>query len=322
MRTLLTFHSILAEQMDRFVVLKRMQGYDYTDQTRTLGYFDDFLIAEEPQPQEGRLTLDMLDRYVATTAHLAPYSRQTRLSSLRQFSHYLHARNPNSIALPKDILPRRWRTIRFCRIKPEQVADLMTATATVLPAGGIRARSVGVLIGLLYSTGLRIGEALSLTLADIDPDASTLHVAKGKFGKQRLVSLSPSTLAALTHYLSIRERYASTSKGAPLFIGNYDTVLTYGQAYRAFVRLCRHCGVQGDPPPRPHDLRHNFACEVLARWRQAGMDIHAFLPVLTTAMGHVKISGTQVYLHVDAVGLQNAAAAFEAYITTHQESTK
>jgi len=319
MKTVFTYHSALAEQMDRFVAFKRMQGYDYTDQARTLSYFDRFLAG---QPPNRCLTLDTLQRYVATTAHLKAYSRKTRLASLRQFSHYLHARCPSEAVLPKDILPRHRRTIRFCPIESEQVTSLMAAAHTVLTGGAFRAHSISVLIGLLYSTGLRVAEALSLTLDDIDPDCSILHVEKGKFGKERLVPMSPSTLTAVTGYLTIRQRHASTSKSSPLFIASYDKALTHDQAYRAFIRLCRHCGVRGESPPRLHDLRHNYACRVLAGWRQAGMDINALLPVLATAMGHVKIFDTQIYLHIDAVALQNAAATFKSHITAHQEFTK
>ena len=322
MNTVLTYHSMLAAEMDRFVAFKRMQGYDYTDQARTLSYFDRFLVAEEQQAPGRHLRLDTLERYVATTAYLPAYSRKTRLASLRQFSRYLHARYPDSVVLPKDILPRHRRTIRFCRIEPEEVVEMMAATATILPSDGIRARSIGVLIGLLYSTGLRIGEALNLTLGNIEPDCSILHAVKGKFSKKRLVPMSPSTLRALTRYLADRERHASTSSSSPLFIGAYNTALTYAQVSHAFRRLCRHCGVRGDPPPRLHDLRHNYACRVLTLWRQAGMDINALLPVLATAMGHVKIFDTQIYLHIDAVALQDAADTFKSHITTHQELIK
>ncbi|MCK5803153.1 MAG: tyrosine-type recombinase/integrase [Lentisphaeria bacterium] len=313
-----TFHSPLARAMADFVSFKRMQGYDYTDQARNLSYFDRFLVEDTQQSSDRLLTLETMERYVATTAHLTDDSRMTRLAAPRQFSRYLQARNPASAIFPERILPRHRRTIRFFPITPEQVVDLMAATDICLRSGGIRVHSIGVLIGLLYSTGLRIGEALSLTVADIDVDRSTLHVVRGKFGKERLVPMSRSTLTELTGYLTAREPHMGNSRSSPLFIGSYDTALTYGQAHYWFGRLCRHCAIQGDPPPRLHDLRHNYACQVLAHWRRADMDINALLPVLTTAMGHVRIFDTQIYLHIDAVALQNAATAFKSYITTQQ----
>lgn len=319
MTTITEFHSMLARRMHDFVSFKRMQGYDYTDQARTLGYFDRFLLEEVGPEQDPGLALSTLQRYVDTTKHLKTFSRSTRIASVREFTRYLHARQPDSAILPKNILPRYQRTIRFFPITPRQVADLMGATAAVLPVGSIRIPSVRLLVGLLYSTGLRISEALALTLGDIDRERLTLHVVCGKFGKERLVPMSPSTLTAVVDYLDIREPQASNSSSAPLFLAAYDTAMNYGQAYRCFKRLYQHCGIEGEPSPRLHDLRHNYACRRLALWRKAGVDINAMLPVLATAMGHVNIFATQRYLHVDAVSLLDASEKFNHYVTQNQE---
>ena len=319
MNKMICFHSVLAKQMQQFVAFKRMQGYDYTNQARTLSYFDTFLI-EELDGESLCLNLNALQGYVATTAHLEGFSRRTRLSSLREFSRYLHARVPNSALLPRDIVPRRHPTVRFYRIEPEQVADLMASTTTALPPNCIQPHAIRLLIGLLYCTGLRIREALNLTLGDIDAPRSRLHVAKGKFSKQRLVPISPSTLTALNDYLSVRSSHAGTGSSSPLFIGAYDKALSYCQAYDGFQRLCRHCGMGGKPLPRLHDLRHNYACRRLALWRQEGRDVNAMLPVLATAMGHVNIFHTQIYLHIEPSELHDAATRLRARLNTHLEN--
>jgi site-specific recombinase XerD len=319
MNQIVSFHSALAEQMQQFVAFKRMQGHDYSSQARTLSYFDRFLFEAFDCVQAQCLSLEALQGYVATTIHLEGYSRCSRLSSLREFTRYLHARSPSSALLPRDIVPRPKAVVRFYRITPEQVADIMAASATVLPANSIRTHSIGVLIGLLYCTGLRISEALSLTLGDIDMQRSVLHVAKGKFSKQRLVPVSPSTLTALSSYLSVRSSHAGTGRYSALFIGSYDKALSRQQAYRGFLRLCRHCGFSDKPSARLHDLRHNYACRRLALWREEGRDIHAMLPVLATAMGHISIVNTQVYLHVELGELRHAATLLNTHINTNSE---
>jgi len=320
MSKMICFQSFLAEQMQQFVAFKRMQGYDYTNQARTLSYFDSFLLHECACVQASCLDLIVLQDYVATTAHLEGFSRRTRLSSLREFSRYLHARDSQSALLPRDIVPRRKPTVRFYRIEPEQVAELMAATATALPPNRVQPRALHMLIGLLYCTGLRIREALNLTLGDIDAKRSVLYVAKGKFGKPRLVPVSSSTLAALDRYRAFRRRYASTGRSSPLFIGAYNKALSYCQAYDGFQRLCRHCGLDCKPLPRLHDLRHNYACRRLALWREEGKDVNAMLPVLATTMGHVNIFHTQIYLHIEPSELHDAAARLRIHINTHLEN--
>ncbi len=215
-----------------------------------MSYFDSFLLEQFDGEHEQWWKLHTLQSYLQTIAHLETFSRRATLSSLREFTRYLHARCPQSALLPREMGPRHARRVRFFRIEPEQIAALMAAAVTIVAARGIQAHTIGVLIGLLYSTGLRIREALALILADIDANRSTLYVAKGKLGKQRLVPLSPSTLAALDGYLKVRSPHAGSASDSPLLIGSYNQALSYGQAHEGFRRLCRHFGLNGPPPPR------------------------------------------------------------------------
>lgn len=319
MNKMIHFQSCLAEQMRQFVAFKRMQGYDYSASASKLSHFDRFLFEKLDDLQATCLSLDTLEGYVATSAHLEGYSRSSRLSSLREFTRYLHARTPNSALLPRDIVPRRKPVVRFYRLTREQVADMMAASERVLPPQSIRTHAIRILIGLLYSTGLRISEALALTLGDIDIQRSMLHVAKGKFSKQRLVPMSPSTLSALSTYMDIRRSHAGTGCSSALFIGAYDKALSYKQAYLGFARLCQHGGLKEKPLPRLHDLRHNYACRRLALWREEGRDVNAMLPVLATAMGHVNIMNTQIYLHMELGDLRHAATLLNSHLNTHSE---
>ena len=319
MNKIICFQSFLAEQMQQFVAFKRMQGYDYSSSACKLSHFDRFLFEEFNGLQAQCLSLETLEGYVATTAHLEGYSRCSRLSSLREFTRYLHARTPNSALLSRDIVPRRKPVVRFYRLTREQVADIMAASVSVLPPQSIHTHAIRTLIGLLYCTGLRISEALALTLGDIDMPRSMLHVAKGKFSKQRLVPMSPTTLTALSGYLDVRSSHASTGSASALFIGAYDKALSYKQAYGGFARLCRHCGLSEKPLPRLHDLRHGYACRRLALWREEGRDVNAMLPVLATAMGHVNIMNTQIYLHTELGDLRHAATLLNTHLKTYSE---
>jgi len=138
MTTAIRFHSRLAAAMDEFVADKRLQGYDYTDQARTLSYCDRFLVADGSPGAPECFTSETLRRYVASTTPLAANTRQTRLASLRQFCRWLQVRCPASALLPPDILPRQPRRVRFFPLSPAQIAELMAAAATVLAADRLR----------------------------------------------------------------------------------------------------------------------------------------------------------------------------------------
>ena len=183
-------------------------------------------------------------RLVPATAHLALSTRRTRLGTVREFSRRLHATSADSTILPRDVLPSHPRTVRFFRITPGQVVELMAAAPAVLRADSLRLQSIATVIGLLYCTGLRISEALELTLRDIAADGSVLHVVKGKLGKERLVPLSPSAYAALTGFLKVREPYTNKADSGPLFIDAGGTALTRKQVHASVKLGMVEAGIQ------------------------------------------------------------------------------
>ena len=176
-----------------------------------------------------------------------------------------------------------------------------------------------MLIGLLYVTGLRISEALALKLKHIDIDNNTVFVQKGKFGKDRYLVLEKSTMQIIRNYWEKRLKHPPTEKDAPFFITPLGKPLEYKNVAGTFRRMVRKCkiGLHSPQLPRLHDLRHSFACNCLIKWYNDGVDVNARLPVLATAMGHVNIQSTQIYLHVTSSLLQKAAKRFHHTFTAN-----
>jgi len=311
------FSSRLADRMLAFMSFKRMQGYDYVEGGMNLARFDAFMAGRScPAPL---LRREDLDAYCADLSGIPVATQAKLLSTVRQFSRYLHAFETQSALLAERILPRQPSRIRYYPLSAAQVGSLMAATSILRPREGILPSCVRFLIGLLYCTGLRLGEALALNLGDVGMKEATLFVRNGKWHKQRLVLMSNSTLEALHSWMRLRSTHAESRGNDPLLIGHWNQRLAHRQAQRAFTRLCAHCGISASPPPRLHDLRHNYACGCLQHWReQQEEDLDALLPVLANAMGHVDFRSTQHYMHIDAAALQRAGAKLH----THVYSTK
>lgn len=319
MKDIPVFASPFGDMMRDFVLFKRMQGYDYSFRASELKLFDSFLC--EHDRLESVLSDDTFRDYLAATSQLKSSTREGRLSAVRQFALYLHACRPESAIVPPGLLPRHPGAIGFHPLAPGQITELMEAAMDLHRDNGIRLFCIRFLIGLLYATGLRISEALALNLADVDRRRGTLFVRNGKFGKERIAALSASTLQAVDGWLERRSPYAGTRLDAPLLVGAYNKRLTCWQAAGAFKHLCRNCGIDGDPPARLHDLRHNFACHCLVRWREQGQDIQALLPVLANAMGHVNIYTTQVYIHTSPAILRDAGGKMHEYRIPPEEQS-
>ena len=159
------------------------------------------------------------------------------------------------------------------------------------------------LFGLLTLTGMRLAEALNLKAEDIDWEQGVLSVGRAKFQKSRLVPLHQSTLRQLRDYIKQRDQFfAARPWRQPVnrvFVSTHGTALTGPAMGDDFRMLTRRIGLRAEGAshgPRIHDLRHRFAVATLVRWYRTGKDVAPLLPVLSTYLGHVFITGTYWYL--------------------------
>ncbi len=173
------------------------------------------------------------------------------------------------------------------------------------------------LLLLLYGTGLRIGEALALTIADINLDEGYLHIRDTKFFKSRLVPMGQDLKKLMTKHVAKRCEPYSTSAQIPLFCFRDGSPLSQSAVRSAFRRLRCHAGVLREGgarrQPRIHDLRHTAAVHRLIAWYVNGADLQDLLPKLATYLGHVNLSSTQRYLTMTPELLRQASLRFEKY---------
>ena len=319
MKCLPDYQSSLTGLITEFIMFKRFQGYDYVVETGYLKQFDMFLVNRSYTGCV--LQSGIMQDYCLKTSEKSVNTRAKLHSILRHFSLHLHVIDPQSEVLPESMVPRQIKKTRFYPLNPLQIQEIMNAACSLRPKNGLRPHCIHFLIGLLYSTGLRIAEALALNLKDVDENNRTLFVHRGKFGKDRIIPMSDSTFHAVEKWLKVRSSYATNGATAPLLIAKRGKRLKYFHAKSAFIKLCALCGMADTPPPRLHDLRHNYACRCIAQWREVNEDVNALLPVLSNAMGHVDFSSTQVYIHIDAEALRQASIKFNNHHKLSQEKT-
>lgn len=173
------------------------------------------------------------------------------------------------------------------------------------------------LIWFLYGAGLRVSEALNLTLADVDLAENMLIIRQTKFYKARIVPIGPSlTRIVLGYERSYGTRFG-TDPARPLLISKRGKRLTHQCVDNAFVRLRSKAGISRSDgaryQPRLHDMRHSFAVRRLTTWYQQGADVQALLPTLSTYLGHASIVSTQVYLTMTPELLAQASLRFALY---------
>jgi integrase/recombinase XerD len=223
-------------------------------------------------------------------ADLAPSSLSRKCSALRQFYGFLIdeglRQDDPSPALPR---PRSRRPLPRL-LSHAEVEALFTRVEDEAAGDRPEALRMLVLLELLYGSGLRASELVSLPLAAVPRDAPFLHIT-GKGGQQRMVPVSGPAMAALSRWLAVRSAQASKF----LFPSRGES----GHLTRIrLFQLLRELAARADIAPEklsPHVLRHAFATHLL----EGGADLR----VLQTLLGHADIATTQIYTHVDSARL-------------------
>ena len=217
---------------------------------------------------------------------LGPSSAAREMSAVRAFLTFAAEDEGNVPQLPKTRAPKRPRTLP----RPASPADAIALAEDVGAASDdwVGKRDLAILL-LLYGSGLRIAEAMSLT-ANVLPIGRTLRVL-GKRGKTRVVPVVEAVREAITIYaLDCPWPLVGVT---PLFVGVRGGPLNPDLVRRA-VRNARHR--LGLPDTlTPHALRHSFATHLLA----GGADLRS----LQELLGHASLSSTQIYTQVDAAQL-------------------
>ena len=222
-------------------------------------------------------------------ADLAPSSLARKCSALRQFYGFLVDEGLRSDD-PSPALPRPRSRRPLPRLLGHAEVEALFARAEE-EAAGDKAEAVRMLalLELLYGSGLRATELVSLPLAAVPRDAPFLTVT-GKGGQQRMVPVSTRAKHALSRWLELRP-----GRGKALFpSSSREGHLTRIRLFQLLRALAARAGI--DPEKvSPHVLRHAFATHLL----EGGADLR----VLQTLLGHADISTTQIYTHVDSARL-------------------
>lgn len=232
-----------------------------------------------------------------------------RLMAVRGFTRYLSAIDPRTEVPPAGLVSYRpSRRVPYL-FSDEDVAAVVRATRASTPFA-FRAETLDTLIVLLAVTGMRVGEALRLDCCDLDWGQAVIKVRDTKFGKDRDVVVSASTVDALAAYRSRRDRtQPATSR---LFVSLAGTPVIYANFAHTFRHAVLASGVGAGERPHVHDLRHSFAVRTLLGWYRAGLDVEALLPRLSTYLGHREPRFTYRYLTATPELLGQAAARLDA----------
>jgi len=267
-----------------------------------------------------------VQNYLAGTGPITTFWHR-KFEALNGFYRYAVSRGHTSLSPLPTILPKRPALFQPYIYPPDEYHKLLEMTQVLAksPRCQVQPATFRTLLLLLYGTGLRISEALSLTLKEVDLSARLLTIHDTKFFKTRWVPIGPQLNTVLVAYAKVRRQLPRPARNeSTFFVTRNGTALTRGLAERMFRLLCEHAGIRrtdgGRFQPRLHDIRHTFALNRLISWYRQGADVQRLLPCLSTYLGHVDVTATQRYLTMTPELLHEASLRFRRYAMEGGES--
>lgn len=308
----------LSTVIDSYVDFKRGLGMRLSSEAVMLRAFGKAMGDIDIAQVRPSAVQSFFDRKRPVTSTLSQY-----LSVLRSFYRYAVGRGfTTSVPLPAR-LPKIPSPPAHYIYTADELQRLLAATAVLHTRWSPwRPRTFRTFLLLLYGTGLRLAEALSLTMRDVDLANAVIRVRHGKFFKSRLVPTGPRLTRVLADHASFRRhRQPLPDHEDSAFFANRKGYYWDKRSTQLYFRkVCQRAQIvrhsDGRSPgqqPRLHDIRHTAAQHRLGAWYRSDQDVQLLLPQLATFLGHRDITGLQVYLHMTPELLRAASVRFQSY---------
>lgn len=299
--------SELHRHVEDYLTLRRSLGFKLRLHGDVLPQFADYLEAAGA----ATLTTEHAVSFAQLPKGVQPIHWAQRLTMVRGFARYLRSIDPATEVPPHDVFGARYQRPTPYLWEEAEVLGLMEAAGQLQPT--LRAITYETLFGLLWSTGMRIGEVIGLERGDVDLSAGVLTIREAKGGRSRLVPLEQGATDALGSYASRRDLLCPEPKSQAFFVSSVGTTLLPQLVGSTFDQIAIAIGLRTETKwPRIHDLRHAFAVRVLVSWYRSDVDAAGRMALLSTYLGHVNPVDTYWYLSVSPELIELVAARLDS----------
>lgn len=297
------YQSVFRDIFTLFVEEKRNLGYNYESEEYRLKLLDELIIRESIT--ETILTKDLIDKYIVVRPFEKKINAVNRVQVVRELAKYMVRKGYDAYIFPP--LPRGSYTREFISyiFNDDEIRTLFTVVdewSTAPSLDGqyyIQRNKYPIILRILYSTGMRISEVLSLKLKDIDFENKTFTILKAKNHSERIIPVHENIIRILKDYISkeniyMCDEYIFKGKNKYSHIDK-STVNYFFQKFLIMANI-----PHPKDGPRIHSFRHTFCVHRLKLWIAEGKNINALFPYLCAYMGHADTRSTEYYLRLTA----------------------
>ena len=311
------YTSMFSEHITGLIEQKRAIGYKYQTEVGILKRLDRFCRIHYPEMKT--LSREIVFSWSKQGPAEHPSTLQGRVTLIRELAKYMIRNGYQAFIMPDGMIPKRPRYLPYI-YSNEELKRIFIQTDQCHYSAEVpyRHQVMPVFFRLLYCCGLRLTEARMLKLKDVDMENGVITLTNTKLGRHRQIPLSQNMHERFRIYCRNVHIFSKPDDWFfPGYKGKPMTLSNVGKNHRKFLWQAKisHPGrtKAGQPGgPSVHGFRHTFAVNCLRKWMLEGKNLHAWLPVLQSYMGHVSYSDTAYYLHLTADFFPDITARLES----------
>lgn len=297
------YQSVFKDVFNSFVEEKHNLGFKYETEEYKLKQLDQLILNEEIT--EVKLAKELVEKFISVKSYEKKINATGRIQVARELAKFMMRKGWEAYILPP--LPRGSYDREFVPyiFSDKEIKRLFSAVDEWSIAPSLdgqyysQRKKYPIILRILYSTGMRIGEVISLKVKDIDFNKGTFTILKAKNHSKRVIPVHENILKLLKDHMYENNIYLDDES---IFKGqnkhSHIDKCTVDNYFQKFLKMA-------DIPhpkdgPRIHSFRHTFCVHRLKLWVMEGRDINALFPYLCAYMGHADTRSTEYYLRLTA----------------------
>jgi len=305
------FSSVFADEITAYLKLRESQGHKHLRERRYFVSLDRSLLSANVVNKE--LPAPVVECWLQSLPpDMSVNTKIVYISHYSQFARYLNTFGLTAFIPERPVDDKSYIPYVFSE---EEMGRIFVSADNF--ANGRRKSNFAdlqfpILLRILYGCGLRLDEALTLQVGDVDVKSGVMLIRNAKGNKDRLVPIDESLANILNRYISLNHKNNPIDM---LMFSNRKGERHSGTIMRHWFNITlERAGIEKPELPRYsrniclNCLRHTFAVRSFRKQDLAGIDMYSAAPLLSTYMGHERIYGTEKYLHMTA---ENSADIIE-----------
>lgn len=297
------YHSILKDVIIALIEEKRSLGFIYEVEEYKFKQLD--ILAIKENLSELVLSKDFVYKFIAKKTYEKKYNAVNRVPVIRELAKYMIRKGYNAYIIPplprgsyqSDFIPHIFSDSELKRLF--KAVDEWSTSLSLDGQYYIQREKYPVILRILYSTGMRISEVLSLKVENIDFKNHTFTILDAKNHSERVIPVHMNTLNILNDFINSHNIFVNNEF---IFKGqkhkSHLSRKTIEYHFLHFLQLAEISHPKDGP--RIHSFRHTFCVHRLRFWVLEGRDITALFPYLCAYMGHADTRSTEYYLRLTA----------------------